>query len=601
MARRIHRLCSFIGVVWALIATGVTGYAQQPQYPYAVDTKPARGIMPTSEQLSGLLDSIDPIAGKLHIQVPLTSLPAGNAGSGFDLSLVYDSRLYDLVAGEVADGRISQSVSSTLTGGGWRYNFANYRVEGETRYIPTWEQAVCFADPLYVVEHERVFRYRISLPDGSQHLLHLLGHGDEKRDGYYGDGFYAIGMDGVRGNCAHQSGRYPSNINGTLTYFTTDGSYLRFQIQANGTNWFNQQWTLFYPDGRRVVGKGDQAEDIYDANGNAVHIAKQIENGHTVTYIRDDFGRSIRLEHGLTSSATEREDSITAVGPEGQIEWRVKWEKLQVGDPGHTYICYQDNPLFPTYTFRCPVNFQYWVVKYIQLPLAAPSFDPPPTAPWTNFEFTYSPTGQGYGRLRTMRAPSGMHYEYCCDVYNSDFYAEAIAYAGYHRRTVTHDGVSDVWSYQAISQTSRRVIAPDGGETIYHFYDPQLGSLLWSKNLVYRIEEPGGTVRKRQWARNKVFGLEAAVNVDSNNPYVERESVTVDKVSGQPRTVVTDTLIDKNGNPLRIKQYNWSTTLDGDVLESPGPLERITERTYHVPVPEAPNTANGINQYWSSL
>src|SRR5947207_1392599 len=80
--------------------------AQQPQYPYDVDTKPTRGIMPTAEQLSSPLDNIDPVTGKLHIQIPLASLPAGNAGSGFDLTMTYDSHVYDLGVGWLskADG-----------------------------------------------------------------------------------------------------------------------------------------------------------------------------------------------------------------------------------------------------------------------------------------------------------------------------------------------------------------------------------------------------------------------------------------------------------------------------------------------------------------
>jgi hypothetical protein len=60
------------------------------------------------------------------------------------------------------------------------------------------------------------------------------------------------------------------------------------------------------------------------------------------------------------------------------MEWRVKWQRIQVGGPGVTYICYEDDPIFPTYTSRCSLNFQTWVVKYIQLPFAAPEFVPPP-------------------------------------------------------------------------------------------------------------------------------------------------------------------------------------------------------------------------------
>src|ERR1044071_3010218 len=113
-------------------------------------------------------------------------------------------------------------------------------------------------------------------------------------------------------------------------YFTNDGSDMRLQIYADGSNVSNQQWTLFYSDGRRVVGRADQAEHIYDANGNGIHIANQVENGHTVAYITDDFNRSIRLEYSLTSSSNEKEDKITTTGPSGLLEWRVKWERIQV-------------------------------------------------------------------------------------------------------------------------------------------------------------------------------------------------------------------------------------------------------------------------------
>src|SRR6185436_6761172 len=96
---------------------GLTADAQQPQYPYEVDTKPSRGIMPNSEQLSSPLDNIDPTTGKLHIQIPLAALPAGSAGSGFDLALSYDSHLFDLGVGEIGPDWLTETVSPTLTGG----------------------------------------------------------------------------------------------------------------------------------------------------------------------------------------------------------------------------------------------------------------------------------------------------------------------------------------------------------------------------------------------------------------------------------------------------------------------------------------------------
>jgi RHS repeat-associated protein len=573
--------------------------AQQPQYPYAVDTKPSRGIMPNSEQLSGPLDHIDPVSGKLHIQIPLASLPAGNAGSGFDLALTYDSRLFDLGVGEMSEyERITQTVTPTLTAGGWSYNFKNYRVEAEERQLPSWEPSCESQDLQYVLERERTYRYRISLPDGSQHVLHLLGWGDEKNDGYWGDGFYAVTMEGTRSYCAAQHpSRYPANATGTLTYYTTDGSYLRFQINANGSNWANQQWTLFYPDGRRVVGRFDQAEHLYDANGNGIHITKQTENGRTVAYITDDFNRSIRVEYSLTSSSTEKEDKITVAGPNGPLEWRVKWQRIQIGGPGASYICWEESWPEPK-TANCGLNFQYWVVKYIQLPLAAPAFTPPPVAPWTSFEFTY-PSGTSYGFLSSMRVPSGAVYSYCCVNYSVSKHASDIAYSGYSTRTVSHDGTSEVWTYIRSQSGLTRVTNPDGGQTLYHSYEPSIASEFWKRGLIYWIEEPGGTVRKRQWSRNKVYSLAAVVNIDPNNPFVERESVTTDAVAGQPRSAVTDYAIDKNGNPLSSKEYGWSTTLAGSAMEAAGGLLRQTETSYAVSVPGSTDASNGSNRYWS--
>jgi hypothetical protein len=62
-------------------------------------------------------------------------------------------------------------------------------------------------------------------------------------------------------------------VNGWLTYFTTDGSYLKLEIYADGSDWQKQNWYLYFPDGRRVVGRGDQVEALYDANGNAIRVA----------------------------------------------------------------------------------------------------------------------------------------------------------------------------------------------------------------------------------------------------------------------------------------------------------------------------------------
>ena len=61
-----------------------------------LDTHPARGFMPNTDQLSSPVDNIEVTSGKLHLQIPLASLPRGKGGTGFDLNLEYDSHLYDV-------------------------------------------------------------------------------------------------------------------------------------------------------------------------------------------------------------------------------------------------------------------------------------------------------------------------------------------------------------------------------------------------------------------------------------------------------------------------------------------------------------------------
>src|SRR5262245_43587702 len=181
---------------------------------YDVDTRPARGFMPTADQIRSPLDAIDAVNGKLHLQIPLASLPRGRAGSGFELNLVYDSHLYDILPSiqspiaPYTDPRNVQDLGSITSTGGWTYNFMNYRLELEQR-----EDVDC-NDP-----DSRPFRFRIGLPDGSMHVLHLRGYGNEVNSAYRGDGFYRFAPNGmIAAPCTW------SRLTGWLTYYTSDGS-----------------------------------------------------------------------------------------------------------------------------------------------------------------------------------------------------------------------------------------------------------------------------------------------------------------------------------------------------------------------------------------
>src|SRR5215217_8184955 len=244
MATRTVRYVVF--VVLSFVGAGVAGLvppAAAQQYPYNVDTKPPRGFMPAADQLSSPVDSIDPASGKLHTETPLASLPQGPAGTTFHLDLVYDSHLYDIYPHEILPlynnppPILVQELSAAGSTGGWTYNFQNFRLDAEGRW--DFDPQCPSNGPL------RVNRYRIGLPDGSQHILHLRGFSEElPNEQYDGEGWFGIAADGrppTNGagallTCWTNAGWLAS---GRLTYFTSDGTYLKLEIdtQPNVSWW----------------------------------------------------------------------------------------------------------------------------------------------------------------------------------------------------------------------------------------------------------------------------------------------------------------------------------------------------------------------------
>jgi hypothetical protein len=152
-------------------------------FPYEVFPAPG-GVRPDS--LVGAVDSIDPISGGLHMNIPIASLPAG-PGPGFTLGLVYDSQIYSVRQwfDDWPELVFFQQLQAT---GGWRLNYQNIDISTE---------AHIFGEALYYegcegLEYKpRTIRVSAALPDGSNHRLHLNGDGDNDGDtDEYAPGFY---------------------------------------------------------------------------------------------------------------------------------------------------------------------------------------------------------------------------------------------------------------------------------------------------------------------------------------------------------------------------------------------------------------------------
>src|SRR6185295_1605453 len=110
-----------------------------------------------------------------------------------------------------------------------------------------------------------------------------------------------------------------------MTYYSTDGTYMRLVIAHDGNVFYGDNlWTLYMPDGTRVTGGGAN-QRIYDRNENYVEIGNVTINGQAAFGIADQLGRGISL------SGSNGEDDIAVSGVEGTaIHTTVKWKDIWV-------------------------------------------------------------------------------------------------------------------------------------------------------------------------------------------------------------------------------------------------------------------------------
>jgi RHS repeat-associated protein len=563
-----------------------------------LDTHPMRGFMPNMEQLSSPLDNIDIAGGKLHLQIPLASLPRGAGGTGFNLNLEYDSRIFDLEQHKepVWDPNFGTRIFEyafmmpITDSGGWTYNYANFgtfTIELKQNVSEQWGCTGGYDEANHI-------RYRVVLPDGSQHTLLLkeFQYADQLATGWYG-----IGMNGRSNLCAQYNG-YPAQYDGKLTYFTNDGSFLKYEVYVGNAQ--GPPATLYFADGRRLVGNTE-----YDANGNATTVQGYCSNNCSNIYavITNQSGKQIRIDYNTDVATINgvmwKRDTVTAPGPNGDVYYAIDWKKFHVGKE---YIrgqnAFTENPEW------WQLNFDLWGLKYVHLPnpdtgTVSDSLGSAPTNPEYSYEFNHMDASvDGLGVVNQMRVPSGAQYGYS---YNqnvapgSENEAQTlVSHYGVAQKTVTYDnGAQLVWSF------ADGITNPDGGRTRYNYAN--LFSGYWNDGLITSIDYfdvqnnkwvTGAT--KRFWSQNRVYPYLDADNTP-HNPYMTKEIVSAPNSSGNLTTsAITTFSYDKNGNPLSKTEYDWVNY----GVETGSTIKRNTQFDYYVSVPEASSTSDSPNAYW---
>jgi YD repeat-containing protein len=527
---------------------------------------PQRGVYPNGSYTFDKLEAINKLNGILTYSIPITSLPLGRGGMTVPINLVYSSALSDTrsyVAANSQGGLQTYSVVQTSPWGGWFFSGFKYSL-----YKQSAGSYSCASGPF------PPFRLVLVMPDGAHHALKLYGQSDNN-----GDSSYWFDPQTGYNACSGQTLASP------LTYYTSDGSYLRVQINTPG-----DQWSIYLPDGAQASGSGiginaagPMATSIQDRNGNKVSIVP--DNGAGATVLTDDLGRSVTI----TSS------TVTQTGFGGSpnpLTWTL--------GPTTSYTI-QANCSSPgpqgcgQYTGGGPA--------WLQIPSDTGTL---------KYTFGYDPTN---GALNSVTLPTGATTAYT-------YVGGPLVGFGVTHKEVTWTDSSDggssprteIWTYN-YSSTSlfggtcsphcTAITRPDGGQQTTYFHaapgnDPLAG-------LSVREVEPDGSDTEYLYYQNRPLGGQGS---DSSNPYIYL-AVRTAATSGSPASAAVELrTIDKNGNLTVSTDYDWipysSLAHDGNGYLSGfsggSALKAITS-SYSVSTPNAGTGTESIsdnaNAYWN--
>ena len=150
------------------------------------------------------------------------------------------------------------------------------------------------------------------------------------------DGYYNVHPNGTIKNATYSFSESPitgdiiagceitttSNPGNKMVYYSSDGSYLRLEYENNG------RWTVFFPNGSKLVQELDQTQYIYDRNGNSVHTGTvTLPDSSSAGGWIDEFGRYTARK----LNAATNEDHIYNLGFNGQLlTTRIIWKDITV-------------------------------------------------------------------------------------------------------------------------------------------------------------------------------------------------------------------------------------------------------------------------------
>ncbi len=572
-------------IAWLLLS-GITCLAQ-----------PQRGTYPSGSYAISNIESINPVNGNLMFNLPLGALPAGRKGMGAGVGLHYNSKLFDSFVGEACYydestyQYVCESVEQLVSSpeGGWRLGF-QYKLQ--QKWNPNF---AC----------DGAYKMVMSFPDGSTHEFMPYGYSVPNNGGYY-----SISADGY----GFDSACHWALINsGTMTYFSTDGTYLKLEVQHDTNDgWENNPWTLSLPDGGKVKFNepGANGLRIYDSNQNFIEVQKLIVNNLPVDKVVDQFNRSITIEYG-TSTGTQ----VKVPGANGQtLTWTITGVSILTGGYWDLFAYFSNGSNGGYYELYLP---GITGINQIIPPAQSGGYA-------YTFDYNYPSAGQGFGEVKSVTLPSAdqnkakVNYTYANGGYGQHIWnilenkvtQKTQKYLNQYDNPTTFDNpanyITDTWTYAYPDPWTggvSTITSPDGSVVTEWSY----GKLSdWKTGIVYKSERPDGTVIERISQPNTP---QSPNLVGDFNVYTKTEFASIKDASGTlVKTVITDYNYDKNGNLTQRADYDYVDYADVPRDASGKPIAipygavpaKVIVNTYSNPTPDASNkttpTTNAYNR-----
>ena len=244
----------------AVLVIGVSSLAQQA-------ARPERGATLNRNYLMSDIENINLQNGNVQLSIPLASLPPIAGGKlSWTVSAHYNSAIWNVL-------RVQQEpmeapwmpyvVDAPSAGGGWtigggytiQFRDANDDFQ-RVQYLPVsglpqWE--------IDLLNNYQWWKVVLIMPDGSEHELRPLD---------FGANAYSGTQDFLRGYYNVKPSGSP------MRYYSRDGSFMYAKISSI------VDWSVYLPDGTRIIQTPDGVQRIQDTNGNKIKLFSDTNGAH---------------------------------------------------------------------------------------------------------------------------------------------------------------------------------------------------------------------------------------------------------------------------------------------------------------------------------